>query len=219
MNGAERFSTKTWGHARVSVWEGSGRGVGHLAALGRLLAELERGLAAVREEEALHVEHPRALDARRDLRRGQVRLLELLRRAQRGHQTPAISGRAGVSGARGGWAGDVPVVARDDDGACAGALALLDQVALVEALALVRGLELLRELVVADAAREDDGARREDVLGVAGENGRSPGMGTHVPPLLALRFGTRHRRRRSPCTSRAARRSCGECAVSSCSLG
>ena len=47
-------------------------------------------------------------------------------------------------------------MASDDDGARAGALALLDEVALVKALALVRGLELLSELVIADAASEHD---------------------------------------------------------------
>ena len=58
-------------------------GDAHLAGLGRLLGELERGLAAVGEEEALDVVHFRTLDERRDRRGRQVGLLELLRSAER----------------------------------------------------------------------------------------------------------------------------------------
>lgn len=45
---------------------------------------------------------------------------------------------------------NIPVVASDDNSACTGLLALLDEVSLLEAFTLVGGLELLSELIVAD---------------------------------------------------------------------
>ena len=98
----------------------------------------------MREEVAFDVVHLGSIDERGDLGRGEVLLLELLCRGKRGDE-----------GA---------VVARDDDRARAGLLALLDEVDLVKALALVRLLELLREIVVADAAGVDDRVWGEDVL-------------------------------------------------------
>ena len=138
-------------------------GDAHLAGLGRLLGELERGLAAVGEEEALDVVEFRTLDERRDRRRRQVGLLELLRGAERrdegaGHTR---SDRADRDNGKGECS---PVVAGDNDTAGTGLLALLDEVDLVEALALVGSLELLSELVVADTAGVDDRVRRENVL-------------------------------------------------------
>jgi hypothetical protein len=66
------------------------------------------------------------------------------------------------------WAGksqvNSPIVTRDNDGARARLLALLDEVRLGEALAAVRSLQLLRELVVADAASIDDRVRGQAVL-------------------------------------------------------
>jgi hypothetical protein len=49
-----------------------------------------------------------------------------------------------------------PVVARDDDCASAGTLALLDEVAFRETFTTVGGLELLCELVITNAASVDD---------------------------------------------------------------
>ena len=116
----------------------------HLSSSGRFLRDLERRLGAVGEEVALDVEHLRALDARRDLRRRQVRLVELLRRGERGDERAVVAG--------------------DHYRARARLLARLDEVDLVEPLALVRSLELLCEVVVAHAARVHDRVRREDVL-------------------------------------------------------
>ena len=125
-------------HACVERW------VTHLARLGRLLRDLERGLGAVREEVALDVEDLRSVDERRDLGRREVRLLKLLRRSERRHERAVVPG--------------------DDDRARARLLALLDEIALVEPFARVRRLELLREVVVADAADVHDRVRREHVL-------------------------------------------------------
>ena len=58
----------------------------------------------------------------------------------------------------------LPIVARDDYGACASLLALLHEVSLLEALALVGGLQLLREFIVADTAGVYNRALRKNVL-------------------------------------------------------
>jgi hypothetical protein len=58
----------------------------------------------------------------------------------------------------------IPMVARDDDCASAGTLALLDEVAFRKTLATVGGLELLCELVVTDTPGIDNRVKRETVL-------------------------------------------------------
>ena len=98
----------------------------------------------MREEVALDVEDFRGVDEGRNLGRGEVRFLELLRRGE------VRDERA--------------VVASDDDRARTRLFALLDEVALVEAFARVRCLQLLCELVIADAADIHDGVRGEDIL-------------------------------------------------------
>ena len=98
----------------------------------------------MREEVALDVEDFCGVDEGRDLRRGEVRFLELLRRGE------VRDERA--------------VVASDDDRARTRLFALLDEVALVEAFARVRCLQLLCELIVADAADIHDGVRGKDIL-------------------------------------------------------
>ena len=112
----------------------------YLSSFRGLLRDLERRLRAVRQEVSFDIVDLRGLDERRDLRRGQVSLVKLLRRGEVRHKRTVVAG--------------------DYNRARPSLLSRLDEVDLVKTLALVRRLELLRELIVADATGEHNRARR-----------------------------------------------------------
>ena len=158
---------------RVRCDEG-GRGGSYLVVVRRVLAQLEHRVNAVREEEPLDVKHLGTLHEWGNLRRREMRHLELLGGTQRRHQRPnrqihrvndPLHEKRGTDNERR-KEKSLPIVAREDHSTGTRFLALLDEVNLIQPFPLVRRPQLLSEIVIADASRVHHRLGREDVLRV-----------------------------------------------------